>query len=469
MRILFTLWVSAPWMIPSAQSQLAIDSFAWTTNGPRISWTDSATNQGYTVQVKGTLPNSDWRNVATRYRWPWPFTQWGDVPRKPAGSQLYRVVAQPISTPNRGKLLTSSLKAQYTVSELVEAFSTEGREVVQRPKFGAVARSYQYETVDPYGIPILASAMLMYPRGTNGPLPLASVQHGTLALKSEAPSQPRGGFSWAVALASQGYAVVVPDYLGLGNSPGYQAYTHAKSEATCVVDALRAGRALCSSNKLTLNGKLFLTGYSQGGHVTMAAHRELEAFHADEFTVTASAPSAGPYDLGGAMIENVIANPPYAGGPFFAIMLASYLPIYRLGNTLEELLEEPSRSSLPATLDGTHGFEQMTAAMPTDCVGILRADFQSDFRTNVSNPLRRALIENNTHAWTPKAPLRMFHCRGDEIVNFANAEVAYHSFTNRGACCVSVVDPGAPESLNHDQCLYPNLRDVIAWFQTFPQ
>ena len=351
----------------------------------------------------------------------------------------------------------------------MKAFSTDGLEIIQRPKFGATARSFQYETIDPYGIPILASALLMYPRGTNGPVPLASVQHGTKALKSEAPSQSRGGFSWAVALASQGYAVVVPDYLGLGSSPGYQAYLHAKSEATCVVDALRAGRVLCASNNVLLNGKLFLAGYSQGGHVTMAAHRELETFHADEFTVTACAPSAGAYDLGGVMIESIIANPTYTGGPFFAMMLASYLPIYQLGDTLEELLAEPSRSALPATLDGTHDLEPMMAAMPADCIGILRADFQADFRTNVSNPLRRALLENNTYAWTPKAPTKLFHCRGDEIVPIANAEVAYQSFTNRGACCVSVMDPGAPESLNHEQCLYPNLREVIAWFQTFPQ
>ena len=49
---------------------------------------------------------------------------------------------------------------------------------------------------------------------------------------------------------------------------------------------------------------------------------------------------------------------------------------------------------------------------------------------------------------------------------FANAEVAYQSFTNRGACCVSVVDPGAPAQLNHYECIIPSLRDVLAWFET---
>ncbi|MFN0074264.1 MAG: lipase family protein, partial [Chloroflexota bacterium] len=112
----------------------------------------------------------------------------------------------------------------------------------------------------------------------------------------------------ASVFASYGYAVVVADYLGLGSSPGYQAYCHARSEATCVVDALRAGKSLCASNNVTLNAQLFLAGYSQGGHVTMAAHRELETFHTNEFTVTASAPCAGPYDLGGVTIESLLTR-----------------------------------------------------------------------------------------------------------------------------------------------------------------
>ena len=62
-----------------------------------------------------------------------------------------------------------------------------------------------------------------------------------MAVKSDAPSQPNHGEIWASVLASYGYAVVVADYLGLGSSAGYQAYLHAHSEATCVVDALRAG------------------------------------------------------------------------------------------------------------------------------------------------------------------------------------------------------------------------------------
>jgi hypothetical protein len=235
------------------------------------------------------------------------------------------------------------------------------------------------------------------------------------------------------------------------------------------VDALRAGKSLCASNNVTLNGQLFLTGYSQGGHVTMAAHRELETFHTNEFSVTACAPCAGPYDLGGATTESLLSNPAYPNPWYFPILLAAYLPIYQLGDTLEELLAPPYRSTLPPLLDGAHTVSQLAAAVPADPVAILRPDFQADFRTNVSNPFRQALRNNNTYSWTPKAPVTMFHCQGDRDIVFANAEVAYQSFTNRGACCVSVVDPGAPAQLNHDDCYAPSLREVLTWFETLRQ
>ena len=38
--------------------------------------------------------------------------------------------------------------------------------------------------------------------GTNGPMPLVSVQHGTAVQKTDAPSQPNSGAIWALVIAS---------------------------------------------------------------------------------------------------------------------------------------------------------------------------------------------------------------------------------------------------------------------------
>ena len=449
-----------------AQTTVELTSIVSTTTGIRMAWTDPVPGQAFTVQVRDSLTEGAWRNAATRHRWPWPFPHWGDAPRNLPATRFYRVIAHAEIAPDRGRLLSNAVKGQWDASFQNRVYVGWGIASFARAKFGIISRTFTYETVDPHGLPITASAELILPLGTNGPLPLVSVQHGTMTQKSDAPSQPGRGDQWASVLGSYGYAVVVPDYLGLGNSPGYQAYLHAKSEGTCVVDALRAGKALCASNHVSLNGQLFLTGFSQGGHVTMAAHRELETVHADEFTVTASAPCAGTYDLGGVTVEGILANRRHPVRYPIAMIIAAYLPIYQLGDTLEELLAEPYRRTLPTSLYGSQDQGQIEAGLPADPFAILRPDFQADFRTNTSNPLRQALLDNNTHSWTPKAPTKLIHCRGDTIATFSNAEVAHQSFTDRGACCVSVVDPGAPARLGHEECYNPGLREVLTWFES---
>jgi hypothetical protein len=469
-RLLVSLVMSLLSTAAQAQAPVELTSITLTTNGVRVAWTDPGPGQAYSVQVRESLTSGAWRNGAMRYRWPWPFTHWADAPRSLPAARYYRVLAQPAGTPNRGRLLTSYVKGQFTVIDQNTTYTNWGIAYFATAKFGIISRVFTYETVDPYGLSITNSALLILPLGTNGPLPLLSEQHATRVMRSEAPTQPGSGDRWASVFGSYGYAVVAPDYLGLGtNSPGYQAYLHAPSEASCVVDALRAGKALCASKNVTLNGQLFLCGYSQGGHVTMAAHRELETLHTNEFTVTACAPCAGPYDLGGATTESLLTDPAYPTPLYFAMLLAAYLPIYQLGDTLEALLAEPYRTTLPPLLDGAHSGLQLALAMPADPIAILRSDYQVNFRTNASNPLRQALLENNTYSWTPKAPVTMFHCQGDRDIVFANAETAYQSFVNRGACCVSVVDPGAPAQLNHNDCYNPSLQGVLTWFESLRQ
>ena len=115
-----------------------------------------------------------------------------------------------------------------------------------------------------------------------------------------------------IVFAPGGYVVCMPDYLGLGLGEGLHPYCHAKSEATATVDMLRATRQVCDEQDIHLNDQTFLFGYSQGGHATMAAARELELYHTDEFTLTASAPMSGPYDISGAQTELVVSDEPYS-------------------------------------------------------------------------------------------------------------------------------------------------------------
>ena len=126
--------------------------------------------------------------------------------------------------------------------------------------------------------------------------------------------------------AAQGYAVVATDYLGFAKSTySYHPYLHADSEASSVIDSIRAARNAASGVGSTLSGKVMLTGYSQGGHSSMAAHRAIERDNAGEINVVAGAHLAGPYNLSGSLKSTAVI----AGYQFFVPYLDHRLPIER--------------------------------------------------------------------------------------------------------------------------------------------
>src|ERR1043166_4720495 len=89
-----------------------------------------------------------------------------------------------------------------------------------------------YETVNPFELQTLASGLLIIPQAPTNALPLVSYQHGTIIARSEVPSAAQSlERVIGLAFAASGYAAVLPDYLGLGDSPGLHPFLHAKTEA----------------------------------------------------------------------------------------------------------------------------------------------------------------------------------------------------------------------------------------------
>ena len=215
---------------------------------------------------------------------------------------------------------------------------------------------------------------------------------------------------------------------------------------------------------VALNGQLFLMGYSHGGHVTMALHRELEQYHANEITITASAPMAGAYDLSGVLADDVLVGWPMPNPYYFALLLASYQPVYGLSGSLSELLAPPYDTKLPPLTDGQHTGEEINAVMPADPVKALRPDYRAAFRTQPDHPLRLALRDNDLLRWTPRAPMRIYHCRADADVIFLNSKVALDNFRARGATQVELIDPTF--AADHGGCWIPSLLLAKKWFDS---
>ena len=150
-----------------------------------------------------------------------------------------------------------------------------------------------YDTRDPQDNDAEASAGVLIPSGCTGPFPILVYHHGTTVLKSDTMSDPANGeMGLQMAMyAAQGYAVVATDYLGYAQSSyPYHPYMHADSEASSMVDSIRAARNAATALGLPLNGKVMVTGYSQGGHASMAAQRAIERDDGGEIDLVAAAP-----------------------------------------------------------------------------------------------------------------------------------------------------------------------------------
>ena len=216
--------------------------------------------------------------------------------------------------PPRGSLIqsppvrTASLTASNVLDALT-AFPEAERvlDLISPPRCGIDVYHLQYNTIDPVGVPITASAALMIPTGGDercqGPRPIVVYAHGTevrrtLNQADIVNEDNQEALLAAATFTAQGYVLVAPNYAGFDTSTlPYHPYLNAEQQSNDAVDALAAARSVLPTSDaptVTDSGNLFVTGYSQGGYVAMATHRLLQESGA---AVTASAPMSGPYAM----------------------------------------------------------------------------------------------------------------------------------------------------------------------------
>ena len=427
-----------------------------------MAWTAAGTGLVYTVQSADSLVDSLWLLPRVQHPWPISALSWQDTRTPASGNRFYRVLAVPEA--QRGKVLSSALVGSLSTPQIAFLLSVAGTTIT--PQYNVQLYKVVYETIAPDGARTRASGAMVLPVGVGQPLPLLAYQHGTIARSNDAPSSMdfSGEVTIGVAFATTGYAAALPDYLGLGDSIGVHPYQQARSEATCCVDMLRAVRSACAANGFPLNNQLFLCGYSQGGHATMALARELEAYHTNEFAITACAPMAGAYDMSGATTDDFLSGRPQPNPYYFAMLLAAYQDVYHLAPALENLLVAPYATTLPPLLKGGTTGADINLAMPSDPAQVLKPEFLAAFRQNPNHPLRQALRDNDVYAWTPRSPMHLYHCSGDQDVVFTNSQVALASFQSRGANQVSLINtvPGG----THGSCVLPSLQEAKTWFDS---
>lgn len=309
-----------------------------------------------------------------------------------------------------------------------------------------------------------ASGVLLLPTGANctGPAPLVAYAKGTDVQKNRTLANPADSETGLLAAmyAGQGYAVVATDYLGFAKSAySYHPYLHAASEATSVIDSIRAARNAAKVLNASLNGKVMLTGYSQGGHASMATHREIEKNLSGEITVVAGAHLAGPYNLSGSIASGAaIAGYQY----FVPYFITAWQKIYgNLYTSVTAAFKTPYSGWIETLLpSSTLNFETLVStgpaagqfwlagALPGEQTpagardAMFQAAYIADITTNLNtNPVVAAAKQNDLLDWSPKSKVLLCGGSGDPTVPpVLHQVVMKKAFDDKGLTNVTSVD-----------------------------
>lgn len=359
------------------------------------------------------------------------------------------------------RLLSSTLIGEYTPTELA-------KRVPDLPIVSALTRysirvyKLTYTTPNTDGQPVTASGAVLVPVSAE-PLPLLSYQHGTISPKDEgrAPSYYRSGSELYTAisvLASSGYMVVAPDYIGYGASKNLpHPYEHAASLASASLDMLRATREFSKKENIKLNTKNFLLGYSEGGFATLALHKLIEEKHASEFTVTASAPGAGAYNKSAFADYILKSDQPLNFLSSYVWVLDTYNRVYNINRPYSGYFQEPWASQLKANPFGK---------VPEQAKELFAEPFRAGVLSKTDQSITAAFRDNDIYDWRPQAPLALFHGTADDYVPFFNSESAYKAMRARGATQVELrpIKDG-----NHFTSVPQYTLEALAFFGEFQE
>lgn len=375
-------------------------------------------------------------------------------------------------------LISATLLGEKTKAELLAEFDN-----LPFIQYGAKYYRITYSTFSVQGAVDTASGLLAVPSTPNRIYPRLVYQHGTSGSRQDVPSinvETGGEGIVGTLFAGLGYVAFLPDYLGLGNtSKGFHPYVHAESEAWAALDMLRAGDQFLADNQVLVNGQMFVTGYSQGGHGAMALHRAMEQDPNAEFAVTAAAPMSGPYSVSGVMRNLILTDSVYYYPAYIPNTALSYQTVY--GNLFQDLTElfKPLYADLIAPFyAGQTTLTQLNIQLIETLEGneggsrpfrMLQPAVIAEIQNNPNHPINLALADNDTYngGWIPAAPMRLFYCMADDQVPFMNSLVARDSLLAVGAPNFAIND--VMPTADHGACYVPAMTGTLIFFLGFQQ
>jgi pimeloyl-ACP methyl ester carboxylesterase len=321
------------------------------------------------------------------------------------------------------------------------------------------------------GSDINASGLICVPEAT-GDYPLLSFQNGTNTAHSRAPSvnilDPL--YSFLHSLAGNGYIILIPDYIGFGESSGLlHPYHHRPSSDAAIIDLIKASEEFFDSGTVLAksNNKLFLMGYSQGAWATISALESIT--HSGDLKrneVVAISCGAGGYDLYG-MAKYIIAQEEYPAPFYLPYFAQSHIQHELLTGSLNQYFNEPYASRIPTLFDGEKVGSAINSQLSPKIDQLLTEKIRTNFDTDSEfQSLRDELTRNSVQAWASDPFMLFVHGTADDNVPPSQSENMYNAFLQSGAQPNRIKLMLLPEK-NHDTGIIPWGLETLAHFNVW--
>jgi pimeloyl-ACP methyl ester carboxylesterase len=270
--------------------------------------------------------------------------------------------------------------------------------------------------------PTMASGLIAIPETVEKYLPVISYQHGTAMEKDLVPSFPEKSFETRLMIAqfaAQGYVVFGADYFGLGLSKEKDGYMVIGSQQQACIDMYEVTKLILPKIGITPTA-FFLTGWSQGGVVTMTF---LERLERSNTKVTAAATVAAQCD-GYVMLNGFMSFPRKIDGSWvsamFMLTVFSFEEYYQIPGLAQGFFT-PEMYPIAKRVyekDPTLKPEEF----PTDLKKLIRKEFFDPvyFRNSAYGKI---MSELHPYRWVVESPVRMYYGEIDESLTNGLAQL----------------------------------------------
>ncbi|MDR1524606.1 MAG: alpha/beta hydrolase [Tannerella sp.] len=225
---------------------------------------------------------------------------------------------------------------------------------------------------------------------------------------------------WLLEAYRHGFAVMIPDYPGFGDSYGrcYIPYVEKETMVRTTVEYVEAARSVLVKEKYDRKDGFVLSGYSLGAYVSLQLARAFETNASPEdVAVDLLVAGGAPCDLlHEANLIRASENTPQSH--LFPLALLGYKKNSYPHLSMADYLKEPYASGAALYLDGQHNdFEDFFPNRTSDL-------FTEKFLKNEGMDEINGILEaNSVKPWKNKCRFVMIHGTEDETVYYRQAKV----------------------------------------------